>query len=103
MKRRALILAAFVVLAVAATAALAASRASYTTGSQSIVTASAESVSDWLNVYSQATDPDSLGGYAHQQNLASQPLIATNQDAALSIQWGSTRPQQDVSRSRGCS
>ena len=89
MKRRIVVLATLAVLAVAATAALAASRASYTTGSQSIITASAESISDWLSVYSQGTDPDTLGGYAHQQNLALQPLIATGQNTGLVLNWGS--------------
>jgi hypothetical protein len=88
-KRRILVLAALVALAVAATAALAASRASYTTGSQSIVTASAESVSDWLSVNSQGGDPGVPSGYAHQHNVASQPLIASGQDANLAIAWGS--------------
>ena len=89
MKRRIPILAALVVLAVAATAALAVSRASYTTGSQSIITASADSAANWAHVYAQGTDPDGLTGYARQQNLATQPLIATGLDAGLAISWGS--------------
>ena len=65
------------------------SSASYTTTSETDVTASAATAGDWLRVFSQATDPDGLTGYARQQNLATQPLIASGQDFGLAIDWGS--------------
>lgn len=82
-------------LALGATALIAgaagtrASSASYTTTSETDVTASAATAGGWLHVYSQSTDPDGLGGYARQQNLATQPLIASGQDFELAIDWGS--------------
>lgn len=95
MRRRAIILLAAAALVVAAASAVAASRAprfsaaSYTTTSQSDVTASTASVSGWLNAYSQDSDPGGLQGYARQQDLAGQPLIADGQDAGLTLDWGS--------------
>lgn len=95
MSRRSVILLVAVVLVVAAASAVAASRttqyaaASYTTTSQSDVTASATSVTGWLNVYSEGSDPGGLNGYARQQDLASQPLIAGGRDAGLTLEWGS--------------
>ena len=95
MSRRSIIVLGIVVLVVAAASAVAASRstgysgASYTTTSRCDVTASAASVTGWLNVYSEGSDPGGLQGYARQQNLAGQPLIAGGQDAGLTIDWGS--------------
>jgi hypothetical protein len=69
------------VLAMAGTRATDYTGASYTTSSQSHVTASAVSVTGWLNVYSEGSDPDGLSGYAHQGNLLARPPIATGRDA----------------------
>jgi len=85
--------AVLLVAAVAATGGAArsvnSSNAAYTSSSQTTVTATAASVTGWLNAYAQGTDPDGLTGYARQQNLATQPLIANGLDAGLAVNWGS--------------
>lgn len=65
------------------------SDATFTTTSQSDVTASAATTSDWLNVYSEGGDPGVSADYAHQHNVSSDPLAASGTDSALAIDWGS--------------
>jgi hypothetical protein len=89
--RRILILAALAVIAVVG-ASVAASRASYTTGSQSDITASAESATSWLHLFSQAADPDGLTTYATQRvQTGIGPLCATGADRTLSLVMGGVR------------
>jgi len=89
--RRILILAALAVVA-AAGASVAASRASYTTGTQSDITASADSATRWLHLFSQATDPDGLTVYATQRvQTGVGPLCATGADRTLSLVMGGAR------------
>ena len=45
-------------------------------------------VGDWLNVYAEGGDSGVPGGYAHQRNIPTDPLIASGQDAALVLNWG---------------
>jgi hypothetical protein len=91
--RRLVMLLAVLLLAGSAAAALAAagartSRASYTTGSQTDVMASAATVAAWLSVNSQGGDSGVPSGYARQHNDVSQPFIASGQGASLAIRWG---------------
>ena len=72
----------------AGTAGTGTSGASYTTTSETDLTASAATAGDWLQVFSQATDPDGLTGYARQNDLASQPFIAGGAGVDLKIDWG---------------
>jgi hypothetical protein len=85
---------AAVVLAIAALAGLAAhtrpSAATFTTSSQSDVTASVDTVSNWLHVYSESTDPAHATGYAHARaiNGGAGPLAATLLDKAITVDLG---------------
>jgi hypothetical protein len=68
------------------------SQASFTTSSQSTVTARAESISAWIRLWSQSTDPSGLTGYATrrvQSGVA--PLCATGADEALTCTMGGIR------------
>ena len=89
--RRILLLVVLGVVAVAG-ASVAASRASYTTSSQSDITASADSATGWLHLFSQATDPDGLTAYATQRvQTGVGPVCATGADCSLSLVMGGVR------------
>lgn len=95
MGRRVWIPALFALLALAAALAVVAIRtqasgASFSTASDSAVTASADSESSWVRVYSRATDPDAgdLAGYANQYNVTPATPCATGQDDAVGITMG---------------
>jgi hypothetical protein len=89
-----LITAAAVLLVVVALAGFAAhtrsSGATFTTSSQSDVTASVDTVSNWLHIYSESTDPAHATGYAHARaiNGGVGPLAATLQDKAITVDLG---------------
>jgi len=81
---------ALLALAAAAVAAtILASAASYTTGSATDVTASADTASNWLHAFSQGTDPDGLSGYALRRvQVPPASLCASGSDAALVVDMG---------------
>jgi hypothetical protein len=91
-RRRTILLAAALVV-LAAFAAVAAhtrsSSATFTTGSQSTVTASVDSVTNWVHLYSETSDPDGLTGYARQANAPGGALIASGSDKSLVLDLGS--------------
>jgi hypothetical protein len=82
-----LVLAAALVAALGGTAA---SGASFTTTSDSTVTASADRASNWLHIYSQSTDPDGQTGYARRRgvNGVLGPPAATGQDEGVVVDMG---------------
>ena len=82
-----LVLAAALVASLGGTAA---SGASYTTTSQSTVTASADRASNWLHVYSQTTDPDGQTGYARRRGVNGVWGLpaATGQDEGIVVDMG---------------
>jgi hypothetical protein len=82
-----LVVAAALVVSLGGTAA---SGASYTTTSQSTVTASADRASNWLHVYSQTTDPDVQTGYARRRGVNGVwgPPAATGQDEGIVVDMG---------------
>lgn len=94
MSRRRTILMAAALVALAAVAAVAAhtraSSATFTTSSQSTVTASVDGVGNWLNVYSQSTDPQSATGYARRRGIngVPGPPAATGQDQGIVVDLG---------------
>lgn len=67
-----------------------ASGATFTTSSQSDVTASVDTVSNWLHIYSQSTDPAHMSGYALRREIdgADGPLAASGVDDALVVDLG---------------
>jgi hypothetical protein len=67
-----------------------ASGASFSTASNTAVTASADSESSWVHVYSRATDPDAADrpGYATQYDVTPAPPCATGQDDTIAITMG---------------
>ena len=75
---------------VVATGGTTASGASFSTTSSSAVTASADSESSWVHVYSRATDPDAAdrAGYANQYNVTPATPCATGQDDGIAITMG---------------
>ncbi len=65
------------------------SGATFTTSSQTTVSAKAESISSWIHLWSQGTDPSGLTGYARQSvRTGSAPLCATGADEALTCTMG---------------
>jgi len=93
MKRRALVLTVLALVALAAVAAtiivdLRPSQASFTTTSASAAIATADTNSSWVHVYSQATDPDGLTGYATRYNTTPTTRCASGQDEGISISMG---------------
>lgn len=70
-----------------ALAAPAVAWAVFTSQSQNTVTASADSVTNWVGAYSQGTDPLSLTGYLTRQGCGTQPA-ASGQGLALSVNLG---------------
>ena len=94
MRRRRLLALAAVVLAVAALAGFAGrtrpSAATFTTSSQSDVTASVDTVSNWLHLYSEGADPNKDTGYALMRliNGVPGPLAAIGLDAAIAVDLG---------------
>ena len=75
---------------VAAAGGTATSDASYTTSSESAVSASADRVTDWLHVYSQSADPQGQTGYARRRGLNGVPGLpaATGEDAGVTVDLG---------------
>lgn len=90
MRRRLLVLLALAVVAAVA-GVIAFSSASFSSTSTVQATATVGTTSDWLCLYSSTTDPTvaDRAGYAHQQNKATLPFVATGQDDSLAIDWGS--------------
>lgn len=66
------------------------STASYTTSSESSVTASADTTSGWLNVFSETTDPQGQIDYARRRDVNGVPgvLAATGLDGSLAVDLG---------------
>ena len=87
---RILVALALVAVCVAAAATFRQSAATYTTGSQTDVTATTDSVTGWLHLYSQTTDPGHLTGYDLSRliNGGDGPLAATGSDATLIADMG---------------
>ena len=83
-----LVVLATVALVVAGAAAFSA--ASYTTSSQTDVTASTDTASNWLQVYSQGSDPDFSTGYARRRGINGVWGLpaATGQDERLVVDMG---------------
>ena len=91
MSRRLLVLLVLAVVA-AGVAGFGFSHANYTTSSQTDVTASADHVHNWLDLYSQSTDPAGLLAYAtHRVQTGVGPLVATGADETLSLTMGGIR------------
>lgn len=94
MTRRRLVLLAALVLGVAVLAGYAVrtrpSAATFTTSSQSTVTASVDTVSNWLHVYSQSQDPQGQTGYALRRDVngVAGPPAATGEDGTLLVDLG---------------
>jgi len=89
--RRLLVLLVLAVVA-AGVAGFGFSHANYTTSSQTDVTASADHVHNWLDLYSQSTDPAGLLAYATQRvQTGVGPLVATGADETLSLTMGGIR------------
>jgi hypothetical protein len=82
-----LVLAAGLVAAVGGTAT---SDASFSTASDTGVTASADSESSWMHVYSRASDPDAgdRAGYAAQYDVTPATPCATGQDHGIAVVMG---------------
>lgn len=82
-----LVLTAALVVAASGTRA---SGASFSTASDSAVTASADSESSWVHAYSRTTDPDAgdRAGYADQYNVTPATPCATGQDNGIAITMG---------------
>lgn len=97
MRRRTLILRLVAPLALVIALALVAgtidsSGATFTASSQSSATAKAESISAWIRLWSQTTDPSGLTGYATQRVQSGvAPLCATGSDQALTLVMGGIR------------
>jgi hypothetical protein len=89
-KRRFVLLTALAVVGLIAASAAMLSRASYTTSSESAVTASADRVTDWLHVYSEGADPQGQTGYARRRGLdgVPGPPAATGEDDGLAVDLG---------------
>ena len=89
MRRRWLLLGTLAALAVVA-GVVVFSRASFTTTSQTSITASAGRASDWVHLYSEGTDPQGATIYAHKRTIngGSGTVAATGQDAALQVDLG---------------
>jgi hypothetical protein len=81
---------ALAAVCVAAAAHVRPSAATYTTSSQTDVTASTDSATSWLHLYSQSTDPGYLTGYDLSRliNGADGPLAATGIDTSLVADMG---------------
>lgn len=91
MSRRLLVLLVLAVVAAGA-AAFGFSHATYTSSSQTDITASADHVHNWLHLYSQSTDPAGLTAYATQRvQTGVGPLVATGVDETLSLTMGGLR------------
>ncbi len=68
------------------------SEASFSTTSQSTVTASADRISRWIHLWSQGTDPSHLTGYATQRvQHGTAPLCSTGSDEGLVCNVGGIR------------
>lgn len=87
---RRLVLLALLAAAAVSLAAIAFSHATYTTSSQTDVTATTDGIGDWLSLYSEATDPDGATGYAHGRliNGGTGPLAATGAGDTLAVDLG---------------
>ena len=81
---------ALAAVCVAAAAHVRPSAATYTTSSQTDVAATTDSVTGWLHLYSQTTDPGGLTGYDLSRliNGGDGPLAATGIDATLVADMG---------------
>ena len=87
-----LIFAATAILAIGLPGAVALSAASYTTASDSLITASTDGASGWLHLYSQGADPDGLTGYATQRvRFGTGAVCATGSDDTLDLVMGGIR------------
>jgi hypothetical protein len=75
---------------VAVAGGTATSDASFSTTSDTAVTASADSESSWVHVYSRATDPDAgdRAGYAAQYGVTPATPCATGQDHGIAVVMG---------------
>lgn len=82
--------AALAALLAAAAVRTPASSASFTTASDTAVTASADSESSWVHVYSRSTDPDAADrpGYVNQYDVTPATPCATGQDDTIAITMG---------------
>ena len=92
---------AFVVLAAlaCAVAVVTASGASFTSASDTTLQAGTESVTSWLHLYSQSSDPDGQTGYATRSGTSNP--AATGTDATLTVNLGgkgTSGSNQTVSR-----
>jgi hypothetical protein len=85
-----LCLLAFAAVLASITAGTKASGATFTTASDSSVTASVDSESSWVHVYSRATDPDAgdRPGYANQRDVTPATPCATGQDDGIAVTMG---------------
>jgi len=89
-KRRFLLLAMLAAVAVVVAGVTVLSSASYTTSSETDVTASTDTASNWLHVYSQGSDPDFSTGYARRRGINGVWGLpaATGQDEGLVVDMG---------------
>lgn len=80
---------------------LPASAASFTSTSRSSIRATTDTVSHWLHLYSESTDPDGLDGYAHRRS-PSAPAVpaATGADDGLQVDLGVYAPDNNVQLGR---
>ncbi len=85
-----MLLAALAAAGLLAASAAVVSHASFTTGSESAVTASTDTASSWLHVYSQGADPDRQGGYARRREIDGLWGLpaATGQDEGIVVDMG---------------
>ena len=105
MKRHRLLLALVALVLVASAlaghaASTRPSAATFTTSSQSDVTASVDTVSNWLHIYSEGTDPAHATGYARMRlaNGAAGPVAATGQDKAIAVDLGDFPDKKTLGR-----
>lgn len=89
MSRRLLIMLALAAMALT-TAAVAFSLASFSSTSETRITASASRLTDWVHLYSEGTDPDHATIYAHKRTIngGAGTVAATGQDATLAVDLG---------------
>jgi hypothetical protein len=81
---------ALAAVCVAAAAHVRPSAATFTTSSQTDVTATTDSATGWLHLYSQTTDPNHNTSYALSRliNGGAGPLAATGTDFGLAVDMG---------------
>jgi hypothetical protein len=85
-----LVLAALAAVGLVTATAVVLTRASYTTSSESTVTASVDTGAAWLHVYSEDSDPQAQTGYARRRELngGAGPPAATGRDDGLQVDLG---------------